>query len=642
MLRRLKVENYALIDRLELELDDRLNIITGETGAGKSILLGALGLLLGNKNDNATLKDDKRNCLIEGVFDLGTRDLQAFFDRNDLDYSRETTLTRQITPAGKSRSFINDTPVPLALLRELGSQLIDIHSQHQNLILGSEAFRTQAVDTVAENHDLRMQYTTLYERLCHLRRELARLREEAEAGRKDEEWLRYQVEELAAAHLKEGEQTELEQELEVLSNADRISETLTALRNALDDEQIGVLVQLKASETACRHLEAGYPFAAEAAGRLRSVLEELKDLGASAAAQSERLDADPERLQKIGDRLNTIYSLCQKHRAADLGELLAKQTDYEARLQAITHGDEAIAAVATELTATEEKAEELARNIHATREKAAPTFNDAIQTTLARLGMPEARFVVQLTPAPALTPTGDDEIDFLFTANGNFAPQKVERIASGGEISRVMLALKALLAHRMELPTIIFDEIEKNPVRCPDADMAKRMEEYIGKVKSEGDTVGGVVTCVVRHVPAGLGEPVFDKLHAALGSAMLSINAVKGFEYGMGFGGVRYRGSQMNDVFETQQGKIVARTNHSGGIQGGISNGEDIYFRVAFKPVATLLKDIETVDSQGNPTVLRAKGRHDPCVLPRAVPVVEAMAAMVILDYYLLAQSHKL
>ena len=181
MLRRLKVENYALIDRLELELDDRLNIITGETGVGKSILLGALGLLLGNKNDNATLKDDKRNCLIEGVFDLGTRELQAFFDRNDLDYSRETTLTRQITPAGKSRSFINDTPVPLALLRELGSQLIDIHSQHQNLILGSEAFRMQAVDTVAENHDLRMQYTTLYERLCHLRRELARLREEAEA-----------------------------------------------------------------------------------------------------------------------------------------------------------------------------------------------------------------------------------------------------------------------------------------------------------------------------------------------------------------------------------------------------------------------------------------------------------------------------
>lgn len=185
-------------------------------------------------------------------------------------------------------------------------------------------------------------------------------------------------------------------------------------------------------------------------------------------------------------------------------------------------------------------------------------------------------------------------------------------------------------------------EIEKNAVRCPDAEMARQMEEYIGRVKAEGDTVGGVITGVISGVPAGLGEPVFNKLHAALGSAMLGINAVKGFEYGMGFAGARCRGSQVNDVFESHDGRITTRTNYSGGIQGGISNGEDIYFRVAFKPVATLLRDIETVDSQGNPVVLKAKGRHDPCVLPRAVPVVEAMAAMVILDYYLLAQSHKL
>lgn len=185
-------------------------------------------------------------------------------------------------------------------------------------------------------------------------------------------------------------------------------------------------------------------------------------------------------------------------------------------------------------------------------------------------------------------------------------------------------------------------EIEKNAVRCPDAEMARQMEAYIARVKSEGDTVGGVITGVISGVPAGLGEPVFNKLHAALGSAMLGINAVKGFEYGMGFAGARCRGSQVNDVFESHDGRITTRTNYSGGIQGGISNGEDIYFRVAFKPVATLLRDIETVDTQGNPVVLKAKGRHDPCVLPRAVPVVEAMAAMVILDYYLLAQSHKL
>lgn len=185
-------------------------------------------------------------------------------------------------------------------------------------------------------------------------------------------------------------------------------------------------------------------------------------------------------------------------------------------------------------------------------------------------------------------------------------------------------------------------EIEKNAVRCPDAEMARQMEAYIARVKAEGDTVGGVITGVISGVPAGLGEPVFNKLHAALGSAMLGINAVKGFEYGMGFAGARCRGSQVNDVFESHDGRITTRTNYSGGIQGGISNGEDIYFRVAFKPVATLLRDIETVDTQGNPVVLKAKGRHDPCVLPRAVPVVEAMAAMVILDYYLLAQSHKL
>lgn len=460
MLRRLRVENYALIDQLELELDACLNIITGETGAGKSILLGALGLLLGNKNDNLTLKDTERNCLIEGVFDLKGRDLKRFFEQNDLDYSHETTLTRQITPTGKSRSFINDTPVPLTLLRELGSQLIDIHSQHQNLILSSEAFRTQAIDTVAANRDLREEYTVQYDRLGRVRRELTQLREEVATGRKDEEWLRYQVEELTAARLKAGEQTDLERELDVLSNADRIGEALTALRNALDDDQSGILVQLKGNETSLRHLSDHYPFAAETAARLRSALEELKDVSGSAAAQSERLDADPERLQKISDRLNTIYSLSQKHHAADLDELLSIAAGYEARLGAITHSDEQIAALTAEQTEVEKSAQKAAQKLHLSREKAAPAFSRQIQQTLTQLGMPEARFVVQLTPSEALTPTGCDQVDFLFAAGGTFAPQKIERIASGGETSRVMLALKALLAHHMELPTIIFDEID--------------------------------------------------------------------------------------------------------------------------------------------------------------------------------------
>ena len=500
MLQSIYIQNYALIDTLDISFTPGFSVITGETGAGKSIILGAIGLLLGQRADIKAIKKGANKCIVEARFNISAYQMEPFFTQRDLEYDPdECIIRRELYASGKSRAFINDTPASLAQMKELGEKLIDVHSQHQNLLLNSEGFQLNVLDILAQDDNELSAYKDIYTEYRNVCKQLADFITQAEQSRKDEDYIRFQLEQLDDANLQEGEQTELEQELEVLSNADRISETLTALRNALDDEQIGVLVQLKASETACRHLEAGYPFAAEAAGRLRSVLEELKDLGASAAAQSERLDADPERLQKIGDRLNTIYSLCQKHRAADLGELLAKQTDYEARLQAITHGDEAIAAVATELTATEEKAEELARNIHATREKAAPTFNDAIQTTLARLGMPEARFVVQLTPAPALTPTGDDEIDFLFTANGNFAPQKVERIASGGEISRVMLALKALLAHRMELPTIIFDEIDTGVSgRIADAmgeiiaDLSQTMQvvdiTHLPQVASKGDT----------------------------------------------------------------------------------------------------------------------------------------------------------
>ena len=289
MLRRLSVENYALIDSLTLELDPHLNIITGETGAGKSILLGALSLLLGAKNDGSARKDAARNCTVEGTFDLAGRGMEPFFAEHDLDYAAETTLTRIITPAGKSRSFINDVPVSLAELRELGSRLIDIHSQHQNLILSSEEFRTQALDTLAGNGPLLEQYTAQYARLTTLRRELAALREAAEAGRRDEEWLRFQNEELTAAALREGEQAETEQELAVLENAESISEAFTTLRNAFDADETGILAQLKQSENALGHLRAHYPAAGEYADRLHAVIEELKDINGGVTAASERL-----------------------------------------------------------------------------------------------------------------------------------------------------------------------------------------------------------------------------------------------------------------------------------------------------------------------------------------------------------------
>ena len=284
MLRRLSVENYALIDKLEMELDPHLNIITGETGAGKSILLGALGLLLGAKNDGSAMKDTARNCTVEGTFDLTGSGLERFFDENDLDYAPETTLTRMITPAGKSRAFVNDVPVQLAQLRELGARLLDIHSQHQNLVLSSEEFRTSALDTVAANGELLVQYAAQYARLTELRRRLTALREAAANGRRDEEWLRFQTEELTAANLRSGEQAELEEELAVLENADRIGEVLTTLRNAFDADETGVLAQLKSSESELNHIRGHYPAAGEYAGRLRS---------GSASSRSHAAAAEP-------------------------------------------------------------------------------------------------------------------------------------------------------------------------------------------------------------------------------------------------------------------------------------------------------------------------------------------------------------
>lgn len=460
MLRRLTVENYALIDRLQLELDARLNIITGETGAGKSILLGALGLLLGAKNDGAALKDSTGNCRIEGVFDLTGLGLEPFFEENDLEYAAETTLTRIISPAGKSRAFVNDLPVQLQQLRELGTRMVDIHSQHQNLILSSEEFRISALDTMAGNGDLLTRYTTAYTQLQELRRRVATLREAAETGRRDEEWLRFQTDELTAAALRTGEQAEIEAELAILENADRIGETFITLRNALDADETGILTQLRNSENELSRLGVNFPAAADYATRLHAVVEELKDIDASVTTDSLRIDADPARLQKLTNRLDTLLSLQQKHHVTDEAALITVRDNYAARLATIVHSDEAIADAEKELQATEKEAQKLAEKLHETRAKQAPKFAGRVLETLVQLGMPDTVFRVELTPTEMLGRTGKENVAFLFSANKNRDPQPIERIASGGELSRVMLSIKALLAERMQLPTILFDEID--------------------------------------------------------------------------------------------------------------------------------------------------------------------------------------
>ncbi len=499
MLHRITVENYALIDHLEMELDKSLNIITGETGAGKSILLGALGMLLGNKNDGSAIKDNSKSCIIEAQFSIDALNLQPLFERFDWDWESEVVLRRMILPSGKSRAFVNDLPVQLTELRELGTHLIDIHSQHQNKILSDENFRVRALDLLAENSSLIAQYQIEYNTLLQLRRRLAAAQEELSTARREQEWLIYQVEELKAASLKAGEDRQTESELALLENVDRISEALSLFGQRMDDENFGVLLAVKSSQSEFAALATNYAPAAEYSERLLSILAELKDMNSSISLERERVESDPEKLQRLGERLNTIYSLIQKHRAKDLDELLEIRDRYSYQLLSIVEGDENIAKIERQIGATEAKAVELAAQIRASRQRVAPIFNEEIVATLRKLGMADVHFAAELSPTPSLTASGSDRVDFLFSANRGVTPQAVERIASGGEISRVMLSLKALLAQRMELPTIIFDEIDTGVSgRIADAmgeiiaELALSMQvidiTHLPQVASKGDT----------------------------------------------------------------------------------------------------------------------------------------------------------
>ena len=460
MLKSLTIENYALIESLHVEWDEHLNIITGETGAGKSILLGALGMLLGAKNEGQATKDISKNCIIEATFRIDGLGLESTFEQNDLDYESEITIRRIITPAGKSRSFVGDMPVQLTLLKELGAHLIDIHSQHQNLILSSEEFRISTLDTLADNIKIRERYTTLLHELNTLRIKYRKMEEELETARRDEEWLRHIVEELRAANLKDGEQAETEQKLAILESADRIGEALTALRNRLDDEELGALVTLTRSERDFEAIGERYPEGVSLAERLRSVVAELKDISATAADEAERIDADPERLQKLSDRLNTIYSLEMKHRAESYDDLLAKAKEFEARLATIDNSDSDLRMLREKIDDAQSKCRKVATELRESRQAVCKSFEESIIATLKQLGIEDAQFMVEITPLEDFTPSGADSIAYLFSANRTTKPGAIERIASGGELSRMMLALKALLAEKIELPTIVFDEID--------------------------------------------------------------------------------------------------------------------------------------------------------------------------------------
>lgn len=460
MLKRLSVENYALIDKLDIEFAPGLNIITGETGAGKSILLGALGLILGNRVESGVLRDPQRNCVVEAEFDLYGYHLEELFDTLDIDYEEPCLIRRVITSAGKSRAYVNDLPVQLTALRAIGERLIDIHSQHQTLLVGESRFQTTLLDSVAEHLPLLEQYRSVYAELNEVKRQYEDLQREADATSKDREYVAYQLEELQAANLHEGEQEELETLLEELSHAVEIKEILMWTSQMLEGDDEGVLTQLKSAEQSIGRLQSVYPQAEQFYQRLHSALLDLKDLASEVSAKGDRIEVDPVRQEQTQERLDLIYSLQQKHKKDSVSGLLALQAEYAARLNGIDSYEERLAELAQRIGVLQEKASKLAADITNGRKNTAPKIEQYVMEQLARLGMASAQLQVDVHPAGELRADGADVIRFLFTANRNTALQPIEKVASGGEMSRLMLALKALVVSHMQLPTIIFDEID--------------------------------------------------------------------------------------------------------------------------------------------------------------------------------------
>ena len=501
MLERLSIENYALIQQLELELSPSLNIITGETGAGKSILLGALGLIMGNRADTAVLKDSGRNCVIEGLFDMGGYGLETFFDENELDYERHTVIRRIVTPAGKSRAYVNDLPVQLATLRELAAHLIDIHSQNQWVLVADGEFRIRVLDSLADNRGLRAEYGRAYRALREREQELARLREEVGRNRRDEEYMRFQWQQIAALGLHEGELQELEAEQRELSNAEGILAALSEAGGLMENDETGVLAALKTAEAALQRIGGVLEGTSDLAARIHSAYVELKDVSGEVASLAGRIEDNPARLEAVDNRIGAVSDLMRRYGAASSDELLALGNDLATRLEAITDSDAEIAELEAETGALRVTAEGLAAAVTASRTEASALFDEAVGRVLARLGMPSARFVTEITPSGALSPSGADSVRFLFNANGGEGLQSLERIASGGETSRVMLALKSIVARSTKLPTILFDEI--------DTGVSGKIADAMGRIIAElGDSMQVVN---ITHLPqvASKGETHF-------------------------------------------------------------------------------------------------------------------------------------
>ena len=477
MLKHLYIKNFTLIDELDIELYQGFSVITGETGAGKSIILGALGLLLGQRADSKAIKQGAEKCVIEAHFDLSRYGMNNFFEENEIEYdATDCIVRRELTASGKSRAFINDTPVQLSLLKELGEQLVDIHSQHQNLLLNKQDFQLNVVDIIAGDEKELQLYQQAYTQYHATEKELSALKESIEQNRQNADFLQFQFEELTQANLAEGEQEELEQKSETMSHSEEIKSALYEADNALSAEQTGVVESLRTALSAIRQIEKVLPDAGELVERLDSSYIELKDIAQEISSQMEHVDFDPAELDAINNRLDKLYDLEKKYHVETVEELIAKRDELKIQLGRIENSDEALAELQQKLAAQLAQAQKAAEALTKLRTKAAKQIEKEMQGRLMPLGMPNVKFSIEMTQEP-LNVSGQDKVAFLFSANTSTPLQPISQVASGGEIARVMLSLKAMISGAVKLPTIIFDEIDTGVSGKTAEKMAEIMQE---------------------------------------------------------------------------------------------------------------------------------------------------------------------
>ena len=461
MLQSLYIQNYALIDRLDIQFTSGFSVITGETGAGKSIILGAIGLLLGQRADVKAIRKGASKCIVEARFHIANYHMQEFFEENDIEFDpEECLLRREVSANGKSRAFINDTPAPLSQMKLVGEKLIDVHSQHQNLLLNKEGFQLNILDLLAQDERQLADYQQVYREYRRVSHELADFITRAEKSRQDEDYLRFQLEQLDEAHLAEGEQAALEQEADTLSHAEDIKASLYKAEQIIYNDEGGTLAQSKECLQALQSIAAVFAPVQDWMERLNSCYIELKDIAHDIANAQEAIEFNPARLDFVNERLNLIYNLQQKHRVQTVEELLSLADDYRHQLEAITSSDEHITRLEQQKEALLQEVLRQAAGLTQTRSRSARHIEEQMKTLLIPLGMPNVRFAVELTSRKEPDANGMDSVNFLFSANKNGTLQNVASIASGGEIARVMLSLKAMIAGAVKLPTIIFDEID--------------------------------------------------------------------------------------------------------------------------------------------------------------------------------------